>query len=66
MSHVKAFGQFWWDFIVGDDVLLAIGVVGGLAATAVLVAIGVNAWWALPLIAVAALTISVRRAARRR
>jgi hypothetical protein len=66
MSHVKAFGHFWWDFIVGDDALLAVGVVGGLAVTAVLVAAGVNAWWALPLIAVTALAVSVRRAARHR
>jgi large-conductance mechanosensitive channel len=30
---VRAFGQFWWDFLVGDtpEVALAVGVIVGLA-----------------------------------
>ena len=31
MKYVKGFGAFWWDFIVGDSVVLAIGGVGSLA-----------------------------------
>ena len=29
LKFVKAFGMFWWDFIVGDSITLAIG--GALA-----------------------------------
>jgi hypothetical protein len=27
MKYLKAFGQFWYDFIVGDDWKIAVGVV---------------------------------------
>ena len=63
MRYVKAFGFFWWDFIVGDDWTVAAGVAVALGLVAILVDQGVNAWWLLPL-AVALLTgISVWRAA---
>ena len=26
MRYVKGFGLFWWDFIVGDSIVLALGV----------------------------------------
>lgn len=32
MSWVRAFGRFWYDFIVGDSVVLAIGAVSLLVA----------------------------------
>ena len=61
MRYVKAFGLFWWDFIVGDDWTVAAGVAVALGLVAILVDQGVNAWWLLPL-AVALLTgISVWR-----
>jgi hypothetical protein len=63
MKHLKAFGAFWYDFIVGDDWLVAALVVIGLAATALLAhAAKVNAWWLLPVVAVAALAWSLHRA----
>jgi hypothetical protein len=31
MNRIKAFGQFWYEFIVGDDWRIAAGVVGVLA-----------------------------------
>ena len=31
MKFVKAFGKFWYDFIVGDDWKIAVGVVLALA-----------------------------------
>ena len=37
MRYVRGFGRFWWDFVVGDDWRIAAGVVGVLAAGAVLV-----------------------------
>jgi hypothetical protein len=47
MKHVRAFGMFWWDFVVGDDWRTALGIVIAIASTAVLVALGVNAWWVI-------------------
>jgi hypothetical protein len=45
MRHVKAFGAFWYDFIVGDDWQVAALVVIGLAVTAILAhAARLNAW----------------------
>lgn len=26
MRYVRGFGLFWWDFIVGDSIVLAVGV----------------------------------------
>ena len=37
MSYLAAFARFWWDFIVGDSIALAIGAIlalGGAAALA--------------------------------
>lgn len=65
MRHVRAFALFWWDFIVGDDYRLALGVVVLLGATAVLVHVRVTAWWLLPAGVVAMLGLSVFGAARR-
>ena len=31
MKFLKGFGYFWYDFIVGDSIVLAIGGVGALA-----------------------------------
>jgi hypothetical protein len=65
VRYVKAFGQFWWNFIVGDDWTVAAGVAVALALVKILTDHGVNAWWLLPL-AVALLTgISVWREALR-
>ena len=63
MKHVKAFGAFWYDFIIGDDWHVAAIVVAGLVLTAVLAhAAGIPAWWVLPLCVFAALGWSVHRA----
>ena len=63
MKQLKAFGAFWYDFIVGDDWHVAALVVIGLAATAVLAHVAkVNAWWLLPIVAFAALAWSLHRA----
>lgn len=63
MNRLKSFGAFWYDFVVGDDWHVAVLVVLGLIATAVLArAAGVNAWWLLPVLVFAALAWSVHRA----
>jgi hypothetical protein len=53
-----------WDFVVGDDWRVALGVAVALALLAGLVALGVNAWWLMPPAALALLAWSVLRAAR--
>ena len=63
MKQLKAFGEFWYDFIVGDDWHVAALVVAGLILTAILAhAASVNAWWLLPLLVFAALGWSLHRA----
>jgi hypothetical protein len=64
VSHLKAFGRFWWDFIVGDDWRVAAGLGVALGLTAALTHSGVNAWWLMPLGVGALLAGSVWRASR--
>jgi hypothetical protein len=54
-----------WDFVVGDDWLVALGVAVAIAATALVADTTVAAWWVLPVAVVALLLDSLRRAARR-
>lgn len=66
---LRAFGAFWWDFVVGDDWRLAVGVVGALALTAVAAHQQVAAWWIVPVVIFSLLTgsvLAVARSARRR
>ena len=63
---LRNFGAFWWDFIVGDDWLIAAGVVLALAGTAALARTDIPAWWLLPLITAALLAGSLHRVTRRR
>lgn len=60
---MKRFGQFWWDFVVGDDWLVAVGVVVAFGLTAILAAASVPAWWLPPLAVASVLWLSLRRAA---
>ena len=64
MSYLKTFGRFWWDFVVGDDWRVAIGVVTALGLSALLVHQALPAWWLLPIAVLAVLAESVRRATR--
>jgi hypothetical protein len=59
LSVVASFGRFWWDFIVGDDWLAAVGVAIALILTAVL-----ESWWILPLAVALVLAASLYRATR--
>ncbi len=63
MRQVRAFALFWWDFVVGDDYRIALGVVVALGATAGLVRLGVSAWWLTPVLVVAMLALSVAEVA---
>ena len=64
MRRLKAFGLFWYDFVIGDDWRIAVGLVAALGLTAILVSLSISAWWLLPLAVIALLAESVLRAAR--
>jgi hypothetical protein len=51
-----------WDFVVGDDWRLALAAVAALGLTAIACALGLDAWWLAPLLALAALRWSLRGA----
>jgi hypothetical protein len=51
-----------WEFLVGDDWLLALAVALALGLTALLAAADLAAWWVAPLVVPAFLLASIRRA----
>ena len=63
VARLRAFGAFWYDFVIGDDWLVAAGVVAGIAATYGLSRAGVVAWWLVPVVLAALLPVSLGRAA---
>ncbi len=63
MKHVESLGRFIWDFVVGDDWWIAVGVILALALTAVIAGTGIAAWWIVPVAVAALLVLSVWRAA---
>ena len=65
ISKLKAFGAFWYDFIVGDDWRIAVGVVAALFVTWAVSTSDAAAWWVLPAALVIALPLSLVRATRR-
>ncbi len=64
-ERIRGFAAFWYDFVVGDDWVIAAGVVISLALTYALSRAAVPAWWLLPLVLTALLPLSLWRAARR-
>jgi len=52
---------FWYDFIIGDDWRVAAGVVLGFYATH---ALGVSAWWIMPVVVAAMLSYTLHEATR--
>jgi hypothetical protein len=64
VSRLAAFGRFWWDFVIGDDWLVAVLVAVAIGATAALAHSGVTAWWLVPLAVLLVLWLSLRRAIR--
>ena len=62
MSKIKAFGLFWWDFLIGDDWTVAAAVAIGLAVTYFLShATPIPSWWLMPVVVLAILPVSIRR-----
>ena len=66
MNRLRALGDFAWEFVVGDDWRIAVGVAVALAVTALVADTSVPAWWILPLATAVVLAGSVWRAARPR
>jgi hypothetical protein len=64
VRYVRAFGRFWWDFVVGDDWRVAAGIAVALGVTKLLTSYGANVWWLLPAAVALLLAASLRRAVR--
>ena len=63
--RLAAFVTFWYEFIIGDDWLVAVGVVCALALTCVLhVTTTVPVWWVLPAGVLILLPMSLWRRSR--
>ncbi len=66
MGKLGAFGAFAYDFVIGDDWLVAAGVVIALAAIYGLShAASISAWWLVPAVIVVLLPASLWRAIRK-
>jgi uncharacterized membrane protein len=64
LARLKAFGLFWYDFVIGDDWQIAAGVALGLAVTFALSLVSSLAWIIGPVIVVLLLPWGIRRALR--
>jgi hypothetical protein len=64
MSHVRTFGRFCYEFVVGDDWTVAVAMVIAVVATALVAHHDLAAWWLMPLAVAATLTWTVLRATR--
>jgi hypothetical protein len=64
VKYLRAFGLFWWDFVVGDDWRVAAGIAVALGLTKLLTSQGTNAWWLMPAAVVLLLAASLWRRAR--
>lgn len=62
---VRSFAYSCYEFVVGDDWRLAVGVIAGLGLTALLAHVtSVAAWWVAPLIVLATVVVSTLLAGR--
>jgi hypothetical protein len=67
IAKIRAFGAFWYDFIIGDDWRVAVGVGVALAITYGLSrTTGVPVWWIVVVGVAILLPLSIRRVTRRR
>ena len=61
MKYIKSFGYFWYDFLVGDSMTLAVGGVGALVLAYLVVVAGSPALAeiVLPLVVIATIIASL-------
>jgi hypothetical protein len=64
MRYLKQFGLFCLDFVVGDDWRLAGSAIASVGLSFLLAHQGMNVWWMLPILTVAAIALSVGMVAR--
>jgi hypothetical protein len=63
-GKLKAFASFWYDFLIGDDWRVAVGVVLALAVTAAVSRTNASCWWIVPVAVVLLLPATVWRGTR--
>ncbi|MGH9307046.1 MAG: hypothetical protein ACRD0I_09240 [Acidimicrobiales bacterium] len=64
MRWLKAFGHFWWDFVIGDTPGLTLGVVVAIALGALFAHVGRLSVFLVPLAVLVALGLSLQWARR--
>ncbi|HVB43931.1 MAG TPA: hypothetical protein VNF47_14680 [Streptosporangiaceae bacterium] len=65
-GKIRAFGAFAYDFVVGDDWRVAVGVVAALAATYWLShAVKAASWWVVPAVLAVLIPLTLWRAVRK-
>jgi hypothetical protein len=64
VSGVVGIGRFLYRFVVGDDWTVAVAILLALAATGLLVAQKVPAWWLVPVVAISMTGVSLRRSGK--
>jgi hypothetical protein len=65
VKHLRAFAAFWYDFIIGDDWRVALGVVAALGLTYALAHNAITAWWLVPAAVIVLLPLTLWRAIRK-
>jgi len=65
IARLRAFGRFWYDFVVGDDWRIAAGVVAALGITYGVARTGAPAWWVMPVAVVVLVALALAAALRR-
>lgn len=66
MNRLVQFGKFWYDFIIGDDWRIAVGVVATITVVFVAAHHDANWFWLLPVVVAVLLGVSVTHEMRRR
>lgn len=64
LRAVKGVFAFLYDFIVGDDWMVAAAVIVALAITYAVSQTSISAWWVLPVAVLLILPMALRRATR--
>ena len=61
LKALKAFGYFWYDFLIGDDLIGTAIVIVAIESTNLAFHSGKNCWWILPLAVALALIRNLRK-----
>jgi hypothetical protein len=64
VSGIIGIARFLYFFVVGDDWTVAVTILIALAATGLLAAQKIPAWWLVPVVAIVMTGVSLRRSGR--